>query len=120
MALSHDLPIYLATMKLLSLTIEKTKCYPRFYRYTVGEKMVNINLELLSLIYRANSSYNKLPIITQLDDRYRMLVMLFRLSVEQRVIPQNNYAKYAELIERIGRQVTGWKQYYEKMGASKA
>ena len=25
MALSHDLPIYLATMKLLSLTIEKTQ-----------------------------------------------------------------------------------------------
>jgi hypothetical protein len=56
MALSHDLPIYLDTMKLLSLTIEKTKCYPRFYRYTVGEKMVNINLELLFLIYRANSN----------------------------------------------------------------
>src|SRR5574344_2147537 len=79
-----------------------------------------VKTELDWLIYRANSSYNKLPIITQLDDRYRMLVMLFRLSVEQRVIPQNNYAKYAELIERIGRQVTGWKQYYEKMGASKA
>ena len=119
MALSHELPIYLDTMKLLSLTIEKTKSYPRFYRYTVGEKMVNINLDMLSLIYRANSSYNKLPIITQLDDRYRMLVMLFRLSVEQRVIPQNNYAKYAAQIEKIGRQITGWKQYYEKMGASK-
>ena len=119
MALSHELPIYRDTMKLLSLTIEKAKCYPRFYRYTVGEKMVNINLDMLSLIYRANSSYNKLPIITQLDDRYRMLVMLFRLSVEQRVMPQNNYAKYVVLIERIGRQVTGWKQYYEKMGASK-
>ncbi|BCS86144.1 hypothetical protein prwr041_20370 [Prevotella herbatica] len=59
MALSYDLPIYRDTMKLLSLTIEKAKCYPRFYRYTVGEKMVNINLELLSLIYRANSSYEK-------------------------------------------------------------
>ena len=56
MALSHELPIYLDTMKLLSLTIEKTKCYPRFYRYTVGEKMVNINLDMLSLIYRANSN----------------------------------------------------------------
>ena len=44
MALSHELPIYRDTMKLLSLTIEKTKCYPRFYRYTVGEKMVNCDL----------------------------------------------------------------------------
>lgn len=51
MALSHDLPIYRDTMKLLSLIIEKTKCYPRFYLYTVGEKMVNINLVKLSLIY---------------------------------------------------------------------
>jgi len=56
MALSHELPIYRDTMKLLSLTIEKAKCYPRFYRYTVGEKMVNINLDMLSLIYRANSN----------------------------------------------------------------
>ncbi|WP_018464306.1 four helix bundle protein [Segatella paludivivens] len=46
MALSHELPIYRDIMKLLSLTIEKTKCYPRFYRYTVGEKMVNINLDI--------------------------------------------------------------------------
>ena len=56
MALFHELPIYRDTMKLLSLTIEKAKCYPRFYRYTVGEKMVNINLDMLSLIYRANSN----------------------------------------------------------------
>ena len=59
MALSHELPIYCDTMKLLSLTIEKTKCYPRFYRYTVGKKMVNINLEILSLIYKANRSSEK-------------------------------------------------------------
>ena len=42
---------------MLGMVIERVKNYPRFYRYTVGEKMVNINLELMSLIYRANSSY---------------------------------------------------------------
>ena len=71
MALSHELPIYLDTMKLLSLTIEKTKCYPRFYRYTVGEKMVNINLDMLSLIYRANSSYEKISILSDFLDKYK-------------------------------------------------
>ena len=119
MAQSEELPLYRDTFIMLGMVIEKVKDYPRFYRYTIGEKMVNIILDMLSLIYRANSSYNKLPIITHVDDRYRMLVMLFRLSVEQRVIPQNNYAKYAAQIEKIGRQITGWKQYYEKMGASK-
>ena len=70
MALSHDLPIYLATMKLLSLTIEKTKCYPRFYRYTVGEKMVNSNLDMLSLIYRANSNDEKISMMIELLIKY--------------------------------------------------
>ena len=41
---------------MLGMVIERVKDYPRFYRYTIGEKMVNINLELLFLIYRANSS----------------------------------------------------------------
>lgn len=71
MGLSHELPIYRDTMKLLSLTIEKTKCYPRFYRYTVGEKMVNINLDMLSLIYRANSSYKKISILSDFLDKYK-------------------------------------------------
>ncbi|MDN5554785.1 four helix bundle protein [Prevotella sp.] len=98
MSQSNNLPIYKDTFTMLGMVINRVKDYPRFYRYTIGEKMVNINLDMLSLIYRANSSYNKLPIITQLDDRYRMLVMLFRLSIEQRMIPQNNYANMQKVV----------------------
>ena len=44
---------------MLGMVINRVKDYPRFYRYTIGEKMVNVNLDMLSLIYRANSSYEK-------------------------------------------------------------
>ena len=57
MSQSDHLPIYKDTFTMLGMVINRVKDYPRFYRYTVGEKMVNINLELLFLIYRANSSY---------------------------------------------------------------
>jgi hypothetical protein len=70
MALSHDLPIYRDTMKLLSLTIEKAKCYPRFFRYTVSEKMVNFNLDMFILICRANISYEKTSIMIKLLIKY--------------------------------------------------
>ena len=51
---------------MLGMVIERVKNYPRFYRYTIGEKMVNINLDMLSLIYRANSSYEKISMMIKL------------------------------------------------------
>ena len=55
---------------MLGMVIERVKNYPRFYRYTIGEKMVNINLDMLSLIYRANSSYEKISMMIELLIKY--------------------------------------------------
>src|SRR5574344_1156644 len=46
MSLSEELPLYKDTLNLLNLTLEKTKSYPKYYRYTLGEKMININLDI--------------------------------------------------------------------------
>jgi hypothetical protein len=45
MAQTEELPLYRDTFTMLGMVIEKVKDYPRFYRYTIGEKMVNINKE---------------------------------------------------------------------------
>ena len=118
MSLSEELPLYRDTLKLLNLTWEKTKSYPKYYRYTLGERMVNINLDMLSLIYKANSNYDKIPILTEFLNKYRMITMLFRVCVEQHVINERQYANVALLLQKIGKQATSWKQYNER-GASK-
>ena len=64
---------------MLGMVIERVKNYPRFYRYTIGEKMVNINLDMLSLIYRANSSYEKISILSDFLDKYNLITMLYRI-----------------------------------------
>ena len=76
--------------------------------------MVELNLDMLSLIYRANSCYDKVPLLLDFLDKYRMLQMLFRVCVEQRVITERQYAGFALTMEKIGKQGTGWKQYNEK------
>ena len=73
-----------------------------------------MNLDMLSLIYKANSNYEKVSIITEFLDKYRMLQMLFRVCVEQRVITERQYAGFALVMDKIGKQGTGWKQYNEK------
>ena len=86
MALSEELPLYRDTMRLLNLTIEKTKSSPRYYRYTLGERMVNVNPDMLSLIFEANSTYNKVPVLGEFLNKYHLMAMLFRVCVEQHVI----------------------------------
>ena len=45
---------------------------------------------------------------------FRMLQMLFRVCVEQKVITERKYASFGLLLEKIGKQATSWKQYNER------
>lgn len=114
MALSEELPLYRDTYRLLNNLIVLTQDFPRFFRYSIGSRMVDLTLDMLSLIYRANGSYEKVGVLAEILDRYRMLQMLFRVCVEQKVITERKYAPFGLLLEQIGRQATGWKQYSER------
>ncbi len=50
-----ELPVYKATYDLLIGIFRFTKDFSREYKYTVGEKLKNETLDLIILIYRANS-----------------------------------------------------------------
>ena len=106
MALSEELPLYRDTYRLLNNLLILTQDFPRFFRYSMGSRMVDLTLDMLSLIYKANSSYEKVGVLTEFLDRYRMLQMLFRVCVEQKVITERKYASFGLLLEKIGKQAT--------------
>lgn len=114
MAKSEELPIYRDTLDLLDRLLMLTKNFPRFYRYGMGQRMVDLNIEMLALVYKANRSYEKLGPISELADNLHMLQMLFRLSVRHHVITERQYASVVGFIDRIGRQCTGWRRHYER------
>jgi len=74
MSLHQELPVYKASYDLLMEIFNFTKEFSKEYKYTVGESLKKETIELLTLIFRANSrtdkqqvfllpgiSYNKLP-----------------------------------------------------------
>lgn len=69
MALSEDLPLYRDSLQLLNRLIPLTQGFPRFFRYGLGNRMVELNLDMLSLIYKVNSSYEKVAVITEFLDK---------------------------------------------------
>nr|WP_294476621.1 four helix bundle protein [uncultured Bacteroides sp.] len=80
MALTEELPIYRATYRLLNMLIRATQDFPRFYKYSLGTRMVDVCLEMSMLIYKANSSYEKVELIREFLSRFSMLQMLLRVS----------------------------------------
>jgi len=63
MALSNELPVYKASYDLLLSIYQMVKHFSREYKYTLGENLKNQTVELLTLIYRANSRQDKVEII---------------------------------------------------------
>ena len=55
MGLHNELPVYKASYDLLMSIFEFSRHFNKEYKYTVGESLKKETIELLTLIYRANS-----------------------------------------------------------------
>lgn len=112
MALSETLPIYLDTYELLRRLMRLVPRLPKVYRYNIGQRLLDTCLDLMVLIYETNASREKLPLLERLLRKYEVLTMLMRLLFEEQQLTSQQYAPYVELLAKIGRQATGWKNHY--------
>lgn len=118
MALSEDLPVFKACYDLLERVTAIGTDIPRHLRYVIGDKLIGIPLDMLGKIYEANMSVGddrrRLAIITELVVLYRKEQMLLRLVYRQKAISTGRYADIIKVLDSIGRQLTGWKNKYDR------
>ncbi len=82
--------IYKAAYDLLEQQTDLAMNLPKFFRYSIGTRMVDLDLDLLGNIYRANMSQkNRAEVLTDL------------------------------LIDSIGRQATAWKNSEKRIQINK-
>jgi len=111
MALSEELPIYKASYDLLERLTDLAKDLPKFFRYSVGTRMVDLCLDMLAQIYRANMDQQRRPeALTALLISHRQLLMLLRVCYRQKALSTGRYAELIKLMDSIGRQTTAWRQ----------
>jgi len=64
---------------LLLSIFQFTRDFNREYKYTVGESLKKETIELLTLIYRANSKYQKAEILQTAREQIEVIRLLIRL-----------------------------------------
>ena len=107
---SEQLDIYKAAYDLLERLTDLAKDLPKFFRYSLGTRMVDLNLDMLGLVYRANMSRdNRQNVLTDLLICYRQLLMLLRVCYHQKALSTGRYAELVKLLDSVGRQATAWK-----------
>ncbi len=108
MAQYQHLPIYKKTYDVLLRAMIATKYFPREYKYTLGQKLKDELIELVVMIYRANSATDKRQHIQEILERIQSIQLIMRLSHDMKIMPRTHYAALSEMTDGLSRQAQGW------------
>lgn len=102
--------IYLDSRKLLDVILDVTPNFPRAYKYTIGNKMHEIAIALISEISAAYINRDRATRIQHLINfqaEFEVLKTLIRIAGERKwILGQNRHADIIELTDAIGKQAT--------------
>ncbi len=107
---STELPIYKAAYDLLDVITDLAKNMPRDFKASLGGKLRDETIEIVTLIFRANEHTDKVPHLTLLIERLKVAELLLRLSRDKRLISIKQYAAAVQLTQSVGRQAGGWRR----------
>ena len=109
MAIASELPIFQQTYELVNKLVTWTENFPRKYKYTLGEKLTNVSLELFEYIQLANMyADNRRQYMMGFIIKLELLKTLLRLCFERKLFSTKQEADICRLATLIGRQATGW------------
>jgi hypothetical protein len=111
MALYYTLPVYRSTYELIKAIYLCVHHFPKQYKYTLGNDLQYETKQLVSFIFLANSQREQRVAHLDKFENYLELVKLdIRLSFDLQCINVKKHAQLSQLLESIGKQVTGWKK----------
>jgi hypothetical protein len=114
MARATDLPIYRDAYELLLLITRLAQQYPRGYRQGLARDVCLESQALVTLVFQANCTTEKTPIIERLREQLQVLQLQMRLSKDLRLISACQLGATAALLDAIGKQASGWLKYARK------
>lgn len=113
MALYTALPLYKVAYDLLIEIFKRTALFSREYKYTVGERLKNESLDLITNIYKANKSQkqNRQQNIAEARENVETIRLLLRLTRDLEVIGIKPFVFLNNYVENVSVQLVGWQKY---------
>ena len=94
-------------------TSQKLEKFPRSYKFTIGDRIQNLSLELLAATVEATYTRDRAALLRQGQLAVEQLRYLFRLSVELRLVNAEAYEHAARCLTKIGSGLGGWRKKHD-------
>lgn len=87
--------------------------FPKYERYTLGEKIQNALLSLIELVIIVNSSnkYEKEKNLLVVNAKIETIKILMRIALNCKLIETGKYLETATKLQEIGKMTQGWIKY---------
>lgn len=82
--------------------------FPKTKRYTLGQKLDNLTLEIFELLFSIPSSQNKIVTLQQFSIKLDLLKTLIRLAKDSQALTDKNYLELQAKLQEIGKMLGGW------------
>lgn len=86
----------------------KTKEFRKDFKYSLGDKIRNECVDLVVLIYKANSTSDKAALIEKIIEKVNVVELLVRLSKDMHLMSIESYSEIVALTDSLLRQAAGW------------
>jgi hypothetical protein len=97
-----------AAHEILLWMIPQLDKFPRVRRYTLGERLESVLLEVLELTVEAAFAHHKRAALERANLRLETARHLWRLAFELEAVAGKSYEHGARLMDELGRQLGGW------------
>jgi len=87
-----------------------TKNFNREFKFTVGESLKKETLELITLIYRANSRRDKYQVLQEARERIEVIRLFVRLLKDLKQIGLKKFVQINKQVENVSKQLMGWQK----------
>jgi len=104
-------PVVIAKLyDLILWTIPHLEKFPRNHKFTIGDRIETLLLDILELLIEAAYTKNKVNALNQANVKLEKFRFLVRLSKDLKLISNKQYQFANKNIEEIGKQIGGWKK----------
>ncbi|MDP3956946.1 MAG: four helix bundle protein [bacterium] len=110
MATYDNLPVYRASYDLLVDLFRFTKDFSREYKFTLGESIKKETVEMITAIYRANSTMvERRERIQAARENVEVIRLFLRLLKDLNQVNVKKFVSLNEKLESVSKQLTAWR-----------
>ncbi|HOZ03695.1 MAG TPA: four helix bundle protein [Candidatus Woesebacteria bacterium] len=117
---ADNLPLYLVVYQYQQYLYKLIHHFPKAYKYTLGQNILDLNWQLLDLIIVANSLPNtqKPPSIQKASSTFDQCKFRLKMAYDLKLIPPTKYAYIITVHEKTGKMLTGWLKWAKRQNTA--